>query len=92
VTIETTLEGAVADTSSEDPVIKNTPAVPDDAAETEIKHPEGANDDDCVADVPEVTPTMTESDMTGDTTVTEVSSIAEWLLYLHHCSSIIHVF
>jgi hypothetical protein len=92
VTIETTLEGAVADTSSEDPVIEDTPALSDDAAETEPKHPESANEDDGVADVPQVTPAMTEADMASDAAVIEVSSIAESLLCLRRCSISIHLF
>jgi hypothetical protein len=92
VTIETTLEAAVADTSSEDPVVEDTSAVSEDAAETENQHPEGANDDDSLADVPEVTPTMADAEMAGDSTANEVSSITESLLCFLHRSIFIHPF
>jgi hypothetical protein len=91
VTIETTLEGAVADTSSEDPVIEDTPAVSDDTAETEIKHPEGTHDDAGVADATEATPAMTEADMADDPAVIEVSSIAEALLCLRLWNTFIYL-
>jgi hypothetical protein len=72
VTDETTLEPAAENTSSEDPVAEDTPTPPDAITETDIDQSEQGNDDVGVADVPEVTSTMTKADVAGDATITEV--------------------
>jgi hypothetical protein len=86
VTNETTLEPAAEITSGKDTVAEDTPTAPDATVETDSNYTKIEDDNGGVADVPEVTSAMTEADMAGDTTTSEVSScMAESSRSLHHC-------
>jgi hypothetical protein len=86
VTNETTLEPAAEITSSKDTVAEDTSTAPDATTETDSNYTRVENNNGGVAEVPEVTSAMTEADMAGDTTTSEVSScMAESSRSLHHC-------